>query len=129
MKSESQIQSGAEKRPEPKLSQESPPGRSWYSPSALWHRKTTAPPIAEHPEGEAWHNRYAEEVLAHLGSSATGRVSNLMRPTAIPSVRDMVASVLVNILIAPCLFCAVEAWKWKRHKAQAKQVKDSYENE
>jgi hypothetical protein len=125
MKSESQTQSGEEKRPEPKLSQESPPGRSWYSPSGLWHRKTTAPPIAEHPKGEAWHNWSAEEVLAQLGSSAPGLVSNLMRPMAIPLVRDMVASVLVNILIAPCLFCAVEEWKWKRHKPENKPVKES----
>ena len=29
-------------------------------------------PITEHPKGEAWHNRSAEEVLAQLGSSATG---------------------------------------------------------
>ena len=29
-------------------------------------------PIIEHPKGEAWHNRSAEEVVAHLGSSATG---------------------------------------------------------
>jgi P-type Ca2+ transporter type 2C len=29
-------------------------------------------PITEHPTDEAWHNRSAEEVLAHLGSSATG---------------------------------------------------------
>ena len=28
--------------------------------------------IAEHPKGEAWHNRSAEDVLTHLGSSATG---------------------------------------------------------
>ncbi len=33
--------SGSEKETEPKLSQEPPPGRSWYSPSGLWHRKTT----------------------------------------------------------------------------------------
>jgi Ca2+-transporting ATPase len=33
---------------------------------------TPAPPSAEQPKGEAWHNRSAEEVLAHLGSSATG---------------------------------------------------------
>ena len=26
---------------EPKLESEPPPGRSWYSPSGLWHRKTT----------------------------------------------------------------------------------------
>ncbi len=33
--------SGSEKETEPKLSQETPPGRSWNSPSGLWHRKTT----------------------------------------------------------------------------------------
>ena len=33
--------SGPEKGAEPKLSQEPPPGRSWDSPSDLWHRKTT----------------------------------------------------------------------------------------
>ncbi|MEO5954069.1 MAG: cation-translocating P-type ATPase [Nitrospiraceae bacterium] len=33
---------------------------------------TQSPPITEHPKGEAWHNRSAEEVLAQLGSSATG---------------------------------------------------------
>jgi Ca2+-transporting ATPase len=30
------------------------------------------PPIAEHSKGEAWHNRSAEDVLAQLGSTATG---------------------------------------------------------
>ena len=30
-----------EKGAEPKPSQEPPPSRSWNSPSALWHRKTT----------------------------------------------------------------------------------------
>ncbi|MBS1212721.1 MAG: Calcium-transporting ATPase (modular protein) [Proteobacteria bacterium] len=34
--------------------------------------KIQAPPIAEHPKGEAWHLRSAEEVLAGLGSAATG---------------------------------------------------------
>ncbi len=33
---------------------------------------TTAPAIAAPPKGEAWHNRSTEEVLAHLGSAATG---------------------------------------------------------
>jgi len=28
--------------------------------------------VAEHPKGGDWHNRSAEEVLAQLGSSATG---------------------------------------------------------
>ena len=41
-------------------------------PETSGPRMTQPPPIAEHPKGEAWHNRSAEEVLAHLGSSATG---------------------------------------------------------
>ncbi len=45
---------------------------------------------------------------------ATGRGSDVMRPMAIPSVGGMVVSVLVTIFIVPCLFCAVEEWKWKR---------------
>lgn len=45
---------------------------------------------------------------------ATGRGSDIMQPMAIPSVGGMVVSVLVTIYIAPCLFCAVEEWKWKR---------------
>src|ERR1017187_4238626 len=32
---------GAAKVTEPKLSTDPPPGRSWYSPSSLWRRKTT----------------------------------------------------------------------------------------
>ena len=48
---------------------------------------------------------------------ATGRGSDVMKPMAIPSVGGMVVSVLVTIFVAPCLFCAVEEWKWKRkHK-------------
>jgi Cu(I)/Ag(I) efflux system membrane protein CusA/SilA len=45
---------------------------------------------------------------------ATGRGSDVMKPMAIPSVGGMVVSVLVTIFIAPCLFGAVEEWKWKR---------------
>ncbi len=45
---------------------------------------------------------------------ATGRGADVMQPMAIPSVGGMVVSVLVTIFIAPCLFCAVEEWKWKR---------------
>ena len=45
---------------------------------------------------------------------ATGRGSDVMRPMAIPSVGGMVVSVLVTIFITPCLFSAVEEWKWKR---------------
>ena len=33
---------------------------------------TTAPPIAARPAGKAWHSQSAEEVLAQLGSAATG---------------------------------------------------------
>ena len=35
-------------------------------------RVTQPLPVAEHPKGEAWHHRSAEEVLTQLGSSATG---------------------------------------------------------
>ncbi|MBI4582682.1 MAG: hypothetical protein HY717_01420 [Planctomycetes bacterium] len=33
---------------------------------------TTAPSIAERPKGKAWYSQSAEEVLARLGSAATG---------------------------------------------------------
>ena len=33
---------------------------------------------------------------------------------AIPSVGGMVVSLLITIWIVPCLFSAVEEWKWKR---------------
>ena len=45
---------------------------------------------------------------------ATGRGSDVMQPMAIPSVGGMVVSLFVTIFIPPCLFCAVEEWKWKR---------------
>jgi Cu(I)/Ag(I) efflux system membrane protein CusA/SilA len=45
---------------------------------------------------------------------STGRGSDVMQPMAIPSVGGMVVSLFVTIFIAPCLFCAVEEWKWKR---------------
>ena len=50
---------------------------------------------------------------------ATGRGSDVMQPMAIPSVGGMVVSVLVTIFIVPCLFCAVEEWKWKRARRVA----------
>jgi P-type Ca2+ transporter type 2C len=34
--------------------------------------KIEAPPIAEYPKGAAWYHMSAEEVLADLGSAATG---------------------------------------------------------
>jgi copper/silver efflux system protein len=44
---------------------------------------------------------------------STGRGSDVMKPMAIPSVGGMAIS-LITLFIAPCLFCAVEEWKWKR---------------
>jgi len=45
---------------------------------------------------------------------ATGRGSDIMKPMAIPSVGGMIVNVLIGIFVVPCLFCAVEEWKWKR---------------
>lgn len=44
---------------------------------------------------------------------ATGRGSDVMKPMAIPSVGGMAISV-VTLFIVPCIFCAVEEWKWRR---------------
>lgn len=44
---------------------------------------------------------------------ATGRGSDVMKPMAIPSVGGMAVS-LITLFIVPCVFCAVEEWKWKR---------------
>jgi Cu(I)/Ag(I) efflux system membrane protein CusA/SilA len=48
---------------------------------------------------------------------ATGRGADVMQPMAIPSVGGMIVSLFVTIFIAPCLFCAVEEWKWKRQQS------------
>jgi Cu(I)/Ag(I) efflux system membrane protein CusA/SilA len=45
---------------------------------------------------------------------ATGRGSDVMQPMAIPSVGGLAVSLFVTIFIPPCLFCAIEEWKWKR---------------
>jgi len=47
---------------------------------------------------------------------ATGRGADVMQPMAIPSVGGMIVSMFLTIFIVPCLFCAVEEWKWKRGK-------------
>jgi Cu(I)/Ag(I) efflux system membrane protein CusA/SilA len=52
---------------------------------------------------------------------ATGRGSDVMQPMAIPSVGGMTVSLLVTIFIPPCLFCAVEEWKWKRRQRVARK--------
>ncbi|MDZ4755501.1 MAG: efflux RND transporter permease subunit [Phycisphaerae bacterium] len=44
---------------------------------------------------------------------ATGRGADVMRPMAIPSVGGMAIS-LITLFIVPCVFCAVEEWKWTR---------------
>lgn len=43
---------------------------------------------------------------------ATGRGADVMKPMAIPSVGGMAVSV-ITLFIVPCVFCAVEEWKWK----------------
>ncbi|MCR1793112.1 efflux RND transporter permease subunit [Leptospira sp. id769339] len=42
-----------------------------------------------------------------------GRGSDIMQPMAIPSIGGMTVS-LVTLFIVPCLFCAVEEWKFKK---------------
>ena len=49
---------------------------------------------------------------------ATGRGADIMQPIALPSLGGMAVS-LVTMFIVPCLFSAIEEWKWKR--AQANQ--------
>lgn len=44
---------------------------------------------------------------------ATGRGSDVMQPMAIPSVGGMAVS-LITLFIVPCVFCAVEEWKWEQ---------------
>ena len=44
---------------------------------------------------------------------ASGRGADVMKPMAIPSVGGMAVS-LITLFIVPCVFCAVEEWKWKR---------------
>ncbi|MBI4868537.1 MAG: efflux RND transporter permease subunit [Candidatus Wallbacteria bacterium] len=43
----------------------------------------------------------------------SGRGSDVMQPMAIPSVGGMTIQ-LMTLFIVPCLFCAVEEWRWKR---------------
>lgn len=46
---------------------------------------------------------------------ATGRGSDAMQPMATPSIGGMSVS-LITLFIVPCLFCAVEEWKWKKRR-------------
>ena len=74
---------------------------------------TKPPAIAAQPPGKAWHSQSAEEVLDQLGSAATSRGADVMKPIALPSLGGMSVSV-VTMFIVPCLFCAIGEWKWKR---------------
>ena len=47
---------------------------------------------------------------------STGRGSDVMQPMAIPIMGGMAVS-LITLFIVPCVFCAVEEWKWKRNAA------------
>jgi Cu(I)/Ag(I) efflux system membrane protein CusA/SilA len=49
---------------------------------------------------------------------ATGRGSDVMQPMAIPSVGGMTIQ-LITLFIVPCMFCAVEEWKWRRGRDAA----------
>jgi Cu(I)/Ag(I) efflux system membrane protein CusA/SilA len=51
---------------------------------------------------------------------ATGRGADVMKPMAIPSVGGMAVSV-ITLFIVPCVFCAVEEWKWKRTQRLVKE--------
>jgi Cu(I)/Ag(I) efflux system membrane protein CusA/SilA len=53
---------------------------------------------------------------------ATGRGSDVMQPMAIPSIGGMIVAALVGTFIAPCLFCAVEEWKWRRARRLAPEA-------
>ena len=46
---------------------------------------------------------------------ATGRGSDVMQPMAIPVMGGMTVS-LITLFIVPCMFCAVEEWKWRREQ-------------
>lgn len=49
---------------------------------------------------------------------ATGRGADVMKPMAVPSVGGMAVS-LITLFIVPCVFCAVEEWKWGRERRAA----------
>jgi Cu(I)/Ag(I) efflux system membrane protein CusA/SilA len=45
---------------------------------------------------------------------ATGRGADVMQPMAIPSIGGMLVNICIGIFVVPCVFCAVEEWKWRR---------------
>jgi Cu(I)/Ag(I) efflux system membrane protein CusA/SilA len=44
---------------------------------------------------------------------STGRGSDVMQPMAIPSIGGMSIQ-LITLFIAPCLYCLVQEWKFRR---------------
>ena len=84
MKARHQTQPGAEKRPEPKLSQESPPGQSWHSLSRLWHRETKDPPSPNIPRAKPGTTCLPRKCW-HIPVPQRPGESPLMRPMAIPA--------------------------------------------
>ncbi|MDX2131292.1 MAG: TolC family protein [Planctomycetota bacterium] len=57
------------------------------------------------------------EVASSPGSVDTvlDRGSDVMQPMAIPAMGGMTVS-LITLFIVPCVFCAVEEWKWSRSR-------------
>lgn len=49
-----------------------------------------------------------------------GRGSDVMQPMAIPSVGGMAVQ-LITLFVAPCLYCLVKEWQFKRRIAAAAQ--------
>ncbi|MDQ7779382.1 MAG: efflux RND transporter permease subunit, partial [Planctomycetota bacterium] len=54
---------------------------------------------------------------------ATGRGADVMKPMAIPSVGGMAIS-LITLFIVPCMFSAVEEWKWRRSRRVLRELDD-----
>ena len=50
-----------------------------------------------------------------------GRGSDVMQPMAIPSVGGMAVN-LITLFIAPCLYCMVQEWKYRRAGEGSEQV-------
>ena len=57
---------------------------------------------------------------------ATGRGADVMKPIALPSLGGMSVSV-ITMFIVPCLFCAIEEWKWKRAQRSTPTATDAWE--
>jgi Cu(I)/Ag(I) efflux system membrane protein CusA/SilA len=52
---------------------------------------------------------------------ATGRGSDVMQPMAIPVMGGMAVS-LITLFIVPCVFAAIEEWKWRRTQVPERAV-------